>query len=61
MLNDISRCFGIGCPLRDKCARASETRVKKEGPFVLEQYDFVAGRCANQIERDVEVADEDDI
>ena len=57
MLNDISRCFGIGCPLRDQCARATETRVRKAGPFVLERYDFVDGRCENQIERTVEVVD----
>jgi hypothetical protein len=54
----ITRCFGIGCPLRNECARFG-VHGQKIFPYIEEAYNFVAGECANQVKRKaVEVADE---
>lgn len=53
----LTRCFGIGCPLRSDCARF-RVRGKKLFSFIEEQFSFILGKCANFIEREaVEVAD----
>lgn len=43
-------CYGIGCPVRNGCARFG-VRGQKAAPYIEERYDFVAGRCVNQVEQ----------
>ena len=61
MRDDLTRCPGAGCPLRNDCLRARARLTARFDSFGAAPYDARTGTCEHRVPLPATTPDDDDV